>query len=68
MAECPRCGGDGKINCSRCDGKGEVTVTDVFTVLDLTNVGNSDTITCPKCEGTGSEDCPRCDGTGEVHS
>lgn len=47
---CPRCDGDGTIDCTACGGQG------YFTFFGE----------CTRCDGSGEIQCPNCDGCGEI--
>ncbi len=69
MATCSHCDGDGynkNAECPKCHGKGEVWESDIFDVLDLSNLGNGRWETCNHCNGSGYRECKYCEGTGKV--
>lgn len=47
---CPRCDGNGTIDCTACGGQG------YFTFFGE----------CTRCDGSGEIQCPNCDGCGEI--
>ncbi len=56
--ECPRCGGDGRIDCGNCNG-GRV---------DCYNCDGDGQVydDCDECGGDGKVDCDECGGEGEI--
>lgn len=61
MARCGNCNGDGK--CPECHGKGKKWDSDIFDILDPTNVASGQWEECNECDGSG--ECNECHGTGE---
>ena len=74
MGTCPRCDGDGKIECPNCEGKGyEPDDNDDMSLggwVEATVDAVSDVVLgpekCSECDGKKEIDCPECGGTGEV--
>ena len=66
---CPKCHGDGDVECSQCNGDKGKWVYD--SVPDYS--GHSDTTArtwepCFKCHGTGKVTCPKCDGAKYIYT
>jgi len=54
MGTCPKCYGEGIIDCPKYQGHGKIII------------GVLDTTTCPRREGRGYIECPRCGGEGHI--
>ncbi len=66
---CPKCHGDGEVECSQCDGDGGKWVYDSVPNYS----GHSDTTaktweSCFKCGGDGEVTCPKCHGDRYIYT
>jgi len=74
MGTCPRCDGDGKIECPHCEGSGYEPSDNADTSLGgwVEAVGDAvhdvvfGPVKCSECNGEKEIDCPECYGTGEA--
>lgn len=70
--KCPRCRGEGKVNCYHCKGTGRMEPQSCSKCIGkgCRECGRTGKVqrACSRCEGSGTQRCGTCDGYKNVHS